>query len=49
MIKQRNYTGPISLHVEYLKGDPKDAAVLKSFREAHLRDFKVLKEWMNWA
>jgi sugar phosphate isomerase/epimerase len=49
MIKQRNYTGPISLHVEYLKGDPKDAAVLNSFREAHLRDFKVLKEWMNWA
>ena len=49
MIKQRNYTGPISLHVEYLKGDPKDPAVLKSFREAHLRDFKVLKEWMNWA
>ena len=49
MIKQRNFTGPISLHVEYLKGDPKDAAVLNSFREAHLRDFKVLKEWMNWA
>lgn len=49
MIKQRNFTGPISLHVEYLKGDPKDAAVLKSFREAHLRDFKVLKEWMTWA
>lgn len=49
MIKQRNYTGPISLHVEYLKGDPKAPAVLKSFREAHLRDFKVLKEWMNWA
>ena len=49
MIKQRNYNGPISLHVEYLKGDPTSPAVLKEFREAHLRDFKVLKEWMNWA
>lgn len=48
LLKKNNYTGPIS-HVEYLKGDPKDAAVLKEFREAHLRDFKVLKEWMGWA
>lgn len=49
MLKKNKYAGPISLHVEYLTGDPKDPAVLKTFREAHLRDFKVLKEWMGWA
>lgn len=49
LLKKQGYSGPISLHVEYLKGDPKDPAVLKEFREAHLRDFKVLKEWMGWA
>ena len=49
LLKKQGYSGPISLHVEYLKGDPKDPAVLKEFREAHLRDFKVLKDWMGWA
>lgn len=49
MLRDRRYAGPISLHVEYLKGDPKDPAVLKSFREAHLRDLAVLKDWMGWA
>jgi sugar phosphate isomerase/epimerase len=49
ILRQRGYAGPISLHVEYLKGDAKDPAVLKSFREAHLRDLAVLKEWMAWA
>ncbi len=49
ILTQRGYTGPVSLHVEYLKGDPKDAAVLKEFREAHVRDLKVLKEWMGWV
>ena len=49
LLKKQGYKGPISLHVEYLKGDPKDPAVLKEFREAHLRDFKVLKDWMGWA
>lgn len=49
MLVKRNYAGPISLHVEYLKGDVKDPAVVKAFREAHLRDLKVLKEWMGWA
>lgn len=46
---KRGYTGPISLHCEYLKGNPKDAAVLKEFRDSHARDYKVLKEWMQWA
>jgi sugar phosphate isomerase/epimerase len=49
MLRDRQYGGPISLHVEYLKGDARDTAVLKSFRQAHLRDLKVLKEWMGWA
>lgn len=46
LVKDRGFAGPISLHVEYLKGDPKSADVLKEFREAHVRDLKVLKEWL---
>ncbi|MBN8418002.1 MAG: TIM barrel protein [Verrucomicrobia bacterium] len=49
MLMKTGYTGPISLHLEYLKGDPKDAAVLKGFREAHVRDFATLKGWLGWA
>ena len=47
MLMKTGYSGPISLHVEYLEGNPKDAAVLKGFREAHLRDMKTLKEWLQ--
>ena len=47
MLMKTGYRGPISLHVEYLGGDPKDAAVLKGFREAHLRDMKTLKGWLG--
>ncbi len=46
LVKERGFAGPISLHVEYLQGDPKSAEVLKEFREAHIRDLKVLKEWL---
>ena len=46
---KREYAGPISLHVEYLKGNAKDPAVLKEFRDSHVRDLKVLKEWMGWS
>jgi sugar phosphate isomerase/epimerase len=49
MLMKTGYTGPISLHLEYLKGDPKDATVLKEFREAHLRDVKTLHGWLGWA
>ncbi len=49
LLLKRGYAGPISLHVEYLKGDAKDPAFLKVCREAHVRDLKVLKEWMGWA
>lgn len=48
MLLKRQYAGPVSLHVEYLKGDPKDPAVLKEFRAAHLRDVKLLNDWMGW-
>jgi len=48
-LAKRGYAGPISLHVEYLQGDPHDAAVLKAFKEAHDRDFKVLKGWLGIA
>jgi len=49
MLMKTGYTGPISLHLEYLEGNPKDAAVLKEFREAHVRDFATLKGWLGWA
>lgn len=49
MLMKSGYSGPISLHLEYLEGNPKDAAVLKSFREAHVRDFATLKGWLGWA
>ena len=49
MLMKTGYSGQISLHVEYLGGDPKDEAVLKGFREAHLRDMKTLKGWLGWA
>lgn len=49
MLLKRQYAGPVSLHLEYLKGDPKDPAVLKEFRTAHLRDVKLLNEWMGWS
>lgn len=49
MLVERGYAGPVSLHVEYLKGDARDPAVLKTFREAHVRDLAVLKGWMNLA
>lgn len=49
LLLQRQYAGPISLHLEYLKGDAKDPAKLKEFRAAHLRDVKVLSEWMQWG
>lgn len=46
---QRGFEGPVSLHVEYLKGDATDPAVLQSFRVAQKRDMDVLSEWMGWA
>lgn len=47
MLKKINFTGPVSLHVEYLKGDIKDPGYLENAIKATQRDFAVLKEW--WA
>jgi sugar phosphate isomerase/epimerase len=49
MLVKENYSGPVSLHVEYLEGDPKDAAILKEFKAAQDRDFKLLKQWLGLA
>lgn len=49
MLMKTGYSGPISLHVEYLHGDPKSPEVLKEFRAAHERDVKTLKSWLDWA
>lgn len=46
-LMKRGYKGPISLHVEYLKGDTKDPAFVKECRDAHVRDFAVLKQWLS--
>lgn len=47
MLKKINFTGPVSLHVEYLNGSIKDPAYLPEAIKATKRDFAVLKEW--WA
>ncbi len=49
LLVKENYQGPISLHVEFLKGDPKDPETLKSFIAAQDRDFSTLKEWLGLA
>jgi sugar phosphate isomerase/epimerase len=49
MLVAENYSGPVSLHVEYLQGDPKDPAILKEFKAAQDRDFKLLKQWLGLA
>ena len=46
-LKKTGYRGPVSLHVEYLKGNPKDAGYLKEAIAATRRDLEVLKSW--WA
>lgn len=47
MLKKMNFTGPVSLHVEYLEGSIKDPGYLEGAIKATRRDFAVLKEW--WA
>ena len=49
MLMKTGYSGPISLHVEYLEGKSSDPAVLKEFRAAHVRDLKTLHNWLGWA
>lgn len=40
--EKTGYSDPISLYVEFLEANPKDAAMLKCFHEAKLRDIKTL-------
>ena len=47
MLKKTGYSGPVSLHVEYLKGGLRDEGYLKEAIAATKRDMEVLKTW--WA
>jgi len=47
MLKKLNWSGPVSLHIEYLKGKVKDDGYLKEAIAATKRDMAVLKSW--WA
>lgn len=49
MLNKRGFSGPVSLHTEYMKGDVKDPAFVKASIDAFNRDLAVLKEWMGWA
>lgn len=44
-LKKTAYTGPVSLHVEYLTGDIKTPGYLKTALEATKRDLATLNEW----
>lgn len=53
MLNKRGFTGPVSLHTEYMvekgaKGAPSPEFVKASI-EAYKRDLGVLKEWMGWV
>ncbi len=45
MLKKIGFSGPISLHVEYLKGNVAQDGYLKEAIAATKRDFAVLREW----
>jgi sugar phosphate isomerase/epimerase len=47
LLKKLNWSGPVSLHVEYLKGRPADKGYLEGAIAATKRDMDVLKSW--WA
>lgn len=45
-----DFSGPISLHTEYMKGDAaRDPQFVKDSLEAFKRDLKVLREWISSA
>ena len=48
-VLKRGFTGPISLHTEYMKGDTKDPEFVKASVEAYHRDFAVMKQWLGRA
>jgi sugar phosphate isomerase/epimerase len=41
-----SFSGPVSLHTEYMKGDVKDPAFVKASIEAYERDLKVVRDWV---
>jgi len=45
MLKKSNYTGPLSLHIEYLNGSLADAGYLQSALAATKRDLDLLRTW----
>ncbi|MEZ0388494.1 MAG: sugar phosphate isomerase/epimerase family protein [Verrucomicrobium sp.] len=47
LLKQSGYTGPISLHMEYLKDKLDSKAAVQEAFDATKRDLAVLREW--WA
>jgi sugar phosphate isomerase/epimerase len=47
MLKKFGWSGPCSLHIEYLKGKTKDPGYVDEAIKATKRDFATLKEW--WA
>jgi hypothetical protein len=47
MLKRFNYSGPITLHVEYLEHEVRDEGYPSRAIAATKRDLAVLKSW--WA
>jgi sugar phosphate isomerase/epimerase len=47
MLKRFNYSGPVTLHVEYLEGEVRDEGYASRAIAATKRDLAVLKSW--WA
>lgn len=45
MLRKAGYSGPVSLHVEYLRSKPTDPEGLATLMEATKRDMDVLKSW----
>ena len=45
MLRKEGYSGPVSLHVEYLRAKPTDSEGLATLVEATKRDMEVLKSW----
>jgi sugar phosphate isomerase/epimerase len=45
-LKQSGYTGPVSLHVEYIKDKLDNPAAVQEAFDATKRDLAVLREWL---
>jgi sugar phosphate isomerase/epimerase len=47
LLKSTGYAGPVTLHVEYLEGQSRDAEYYKRAIEATRRDLEVLASWWS--